>query len=123
VRVESDGWSYVLEQLRRGAPPVEEVRALGDRIGELHATLASESMDPELAPEPIRRDDLRRWTQTLLAELDRTIEAARAAVPELDSRRTALAARIERLEQIEPSGVRIRQHGDLHLGQVLRSGG
>src|SRR5207249_1233392 len=43
--------------------------------------------------------------------------------PELAARRPALEARIRRLAAIEPSGVRIRQHGDLHLGQVLRSGG
>jgi trehalose synthase-fused probable maltokinase len=123
VRVESDGWSYVLDRLREGAPPVEDVRALGDRIGALHATLASETADRDFAPEPIRREDLRGWTQSLLAELDRTVEVARTAVPQIQARRAALAERIERLQQIEPSGVRIRQHGDLHLGQVLRSGG
>ena len=123
VPVESDGWSYVLERLRQAAPPVEEVRALGERIGALHATLASDEADRDFAPEPIRREDLRHWMQTLLAELDRTIEVARTAVPRMQSRRAALAARIERLGEIEPSGVRIRQHGDLHLGQVLRSAG
>jgi trehalose synthase-fused probable maltokinase len=123
VRVESDGWSYVLEQLRDDAPLVEEMRALGELIGALHATLASETADADFAPEPIGREDLRGWTQSLLGELDRTVEVARAAVPRMHERRAALAARIERLEQIEPSGVRIRQHGDLHLGQVLRSGG
>jgi len=33
------------------------------------------------------------------------------------------AARIERLAAAAPRGVRLRQHGDLHLGQVLRSDG
>ena len=123
VRVESDGWSYVLESLRRGDPPLREVRELGERIGELHAALAGDALDAAFAPEPVRREDLRRWTETLLAELDRTIEAARSALPELASRRDALSARIRRLEAAEPDGVRIRQHGDLHLGQVLRSDG
>src|SRR5207253_1131688 len=30
---------------------------------------------------------------------------------------------IERLATAHPAGLRLRQHGDLHLGQVLRSGG
>jgi maltokinase len=44
-------------------------------------------------------------------------------VPELPSRSAALRARIERLAEATPSGVKLRQHGDLHLGQVLRSEG
>jgi len=123
VQVESDGWSYVLEALRRGEPPVAEIRELGERIGELHAALASDPGDAAFAPEPIRREDLERWTETLLRELDRTVAAARTAVPELASRREALSARVRRLAGAQPDGLRIRQHGDLHLGQVLRAGG
>ena len=123
VRVETDGWSYVLDALRRGEPPLSEVRELGARIGELHAALASDEADARFAPEPIRREDLRRWTETLLGELKRTVRVGRSAVPELAGRQQALAARIHRLGGVRPGGVRIRQHGDLHLGQVLRSGG
>ena len=123
VRVETDGWSYVLDALRRGEPPLSEVRELGARIGELHAALASDEADARFAPEPIRREDLRRWTETLLGELERTVRVGRSAVPELAGRQQALAARIHRLGGVRPGGVRIRQHGDLHLGQVLRSGG
>jgi len=123
VQVETDGWSYVLDALRRGEPPLSEVRELGARIGELHAALASDEADARFAPEPIRREDLRRWTETLLGELERTVRVGRSAVPELAGRQQALAARIHRLGGVRPGGVRIRQHGDLHLGQVLRSGG
>src|SRR5438105_6589312 len=80
VRVETDGWSYVLDALRRGEPPLSEVRELGARIGELHAALASDEADARFAPEPIRREDLRRWTETLLGELKRTVRLARSAV-------------------------------------------
>src|SRR2546421_185814 len=123
VRVETDGWSYVLDALRRGEPPLSDVRELGARIGELHAALASDEADARFAPEPIRREDLRRWTETLLGELERTVRVGRSAVPELAGRQQALAARIHRLGGVRPGGVRIRQHGDLHLGQVLRSEG
>ena len=123
VRVEADGWSHTLEALRRGELPLREVRELGERVGELHAALASDPRDPAFAPEPIRPEDLSRWAEALLQELDSTVEAARSAVPELEPRKEALAARIRRLGASAPGGVRIRQHGDLHLGQVLRSGG
>ena len=123
VKVESDGWTHVLDALRRGETPAADVRELGERIGELHAALASDPGDAAFAPEPIRREDLERWTDTLLRELDRTVEAARTAVPELASRREALSARVRRLAGAQPDGLRIRQHGDLHLGQVLRAGG
>ncbi len=127
VRVDSDGWSYVLDSLKQGAASsgslLKECNELGARVGELHAVLASDSSDPAFAPEPIRAEDLERWTAAILADLDKTCAAAAAAVPGLASRKPALQARIERLLALSPSGVRIRQHGDLHLGQVLRSDG
>jgi maltokinase len=126
VRVESDGWSYVLESfVKEPAPSAQllaEIGELGARVGELHAALAAPD-DPAFAPEPIRREDLQRWSTSLLAELERTIHVAASAVPGLKGRKGALRARIERLATAVPSGVRIRQHGDLHLGQVLRAGG
>jgi trehalose synthase-fused probable maltokinase len=126
VRVESDGWSYVLDAFVRDPAPrpalLAEIRDLGARVGELHAALADPG-DPAFAPEPIRKEDLRRWTDGLLAELEGTVRVAARAVPELPSRSAALRARIERLADAVPCGVRLRQHGDLHLGQVLRSEG
>jgi len=126
VRVDTDGWSYVLEAfLKEAVPPpalLAEIRDLGARVGELHMALAAPD-DPAFAPEPIRREDLDRWTKGLLAELERTLQVAAPAVPGLRAREEELRARIERLPAGVPSGVRLRQHGDLHLGQVLRSEG
>ena len=121
VKVESDGWSYVLEHLSRKAL-LDEVRDLGACVGELHMALADPE-DPAFAPEPIGRDDLQRWTRTLLDELETTMRVAGEVVPGLPARRAPLRARIEKLASAEPSGVKLRQHGDLHLGQVLRSEG
>jgi trehalose synthase-fused probable maltokinase len=121
VKVESDGWSYVLGRL--GSPALlDEVRELGARVGELHVALADPE-DPAFAPEPIRREDLQRWTTALMRELEATLRVAGDLVPGLAKRRAALEGRIARLAQAAPSGVKLRQHGDLHLGQVLRSEG
>jgi maltokinase len=129
VKVESDGWSYVLDAFRREPRPshklLAELRDLGRRVGEMHVALSADPGDAAFAPEPLRRDDLQRWTDTLLRELDRTIDVARAALPGLAEKRPLLEQRIRKLASLEPAraGVKIRQHGDLHLGQVLRSDG
>ncbi|HEY2030670.1 MAG TPA: phosphotransferase [Myxococcales bacterium] len=123
VHVDGDGWSYVLSALKGDAQKLlGEVRELGARVGELHVALADPS-DPAFAPEPIGEADLRRWTATLARELERTLRVASAAVPELSRRREGLESHIARLARTPPAGVRLRQHGDLHLGQVLRSDG
>ena len=126
VRVESDGWSYVLDAFVKERSPspglLGEIRELGARVGELHMALASPD-DPAFVPEPIRKEDLARWTAALLADLERTVRVASAAVPALAARAPGLRARIGKVASAVPSGVRLRQHGDLHLGQVLRSGG
>jgi trehalose synthase-fused probable maltokinase len=126
VRVDTDGWSYVVDAFMKDAVPpaalLDEIRELGARVGELHSALAAPD-DPAFAPEPIRREDLERWSRALLSELDQTVRIAGSAVPDLQSRSDAVRSRIERLAAAAPSGLRLRQHGDLHLGQVLRSGG
>jgi predicted trehalose synthase len=123
VRVESDGWSYLLSAFRKGTLPLGEIRELGARVGEMHAALASDTADPAFAPEPIDRNDVVRWSETLLRELEETVRVARGAVPEIAERKPVLEKRIRSFAATEPEGVRIRQHGDLHLGQVLRSEG
>ena len=126
VRVETDGWAYVVDAFTKDSVPpaalLGEIRELGARVGDLHSALAAPD-EPAFAPEPIRREDLQRWTRGLLSELERTVRVAGSLVPDLQARNDALRARIERLAAANPSGLRLRQHGDLHLGQVLRSGG
>ena len=126
VQVESDGWAWMLEQLREPSPSQEalsEVRKLGERLGELHAVLASDPDDPAFAPEAIGSEDLQRWASSITGELGTTINAATRKLPDLALRRDALVERIQRLAVAPPSGMKIRIHGDLHLGQTLRTGG
>ena len=126
VKVDSDGWSWLLAELRKDLTPrpelLREIEELGVRVGELHVALAAGD-DKAFTPEPIAAADLQRWTASLQADLDKTVAVASEAVQGLRAVVPALKTRIGRLASLPPSGVRIRQHGDLHLGQVLRSHG
>ncbi len=127
VNVESDGWAWVLDQLRSSPTPsaelLAEARRLGERIGELHNVLASDPDDPAFAAEPVLAEDVQRWSSSMIGELGVTVAAASEKVPELAGRREALVERISRIARVEGVGMKIRIHGDLHLGQTLRSGG
>lgn len=127
IPAESDAWKYTLGVFRDRPrlPPafLEEVKKLGAVLGQLHLVLASEPNDPAFAPEPIQKEDLQRWSSSIIGEIGVTVAAAARAIPELADRREALVERARKLAKISPSGKKIRGHGDLHLGQVLRSRG
>jgi maltokinase len=127
VKVDNDGWAWLLEELRRQPEPsaglLAQIRTLGEQLGHLHTVLASDTEDPAFAPEPVGIEDLQRWSSSIIGELGVTIAAAMDKVPELAERRDEFVERIGKLAHAEPSGMKIRLHGDLHLGQTLRSGG
>lgn len=121
----ADGWSYMVRAYREAGAhlPAEllgEIRDLGQRVGELHLALASDPDDPAFAPEPIQLEDLQRWSATLAGEIGVTLAEASRLFPDLFERRGEVVHRARRLAQLQPSGKKIRIHGDLHLGQVLR---
>ncbi|HSP78567.1 MAG TPA: phosphotransferase [Myxococcaceae bacterium] len=122
-----DGWRYTLEHFRRppplGSDLLGELRELGQRLGELHRALTSSSEDPVFAPEPVQTEDLQRWSASHVGELGVTLAEASRQFPELESRRELLMEQAKRLANVPPSGQKIRIHGDLHLGQVLRAEG
>jgi maltose alpha-D-glucosyltransferase/alpha-amylase len=104
---------------------------LGRRTAEMHRALA-DSETPAFAPEPFA-GEARQATHlemTVLAEqvLD-LLASKRSVIPDvlqppveavLDSR-LALLERLDAVRGEEPAGMRIRIHGDYHLGQVLRT--
>jgi maltose alpha-D-glucosyltransferase/alpha-amylase len=104
---------------------------LGRRTAEMHTTLASAN-EAALAPEPINRAGLDALASTMRTHADGAIDGlahARAGLredlrplaDEVLAMRAALAARFDRLRVLDGAGVRIRVHGDYHLGQVLRT--
>lgn len=153
---QGDGWHYTLANLRtlleraaadRGSAGVAPerlrdwlggyfaaLRRLGSITGQLHQALASNTTDPDFAPEPIVPADLAQWAAAIEADLTIRLSELRHAVPTLDetaqqlagevaSREGSLRARIAALASLADAGLtKTRYHGDYHLGQVLWTG-
>jgi len=104
---------------------------LGRRTAELHAILA-DSTSPAFAPEPLDAatlgtlaDQMRDHARASLGVLDERLstlnEATRAHAEAVVSKRAALESRFDEIRSLDRAGLRIRVHGDYHLGQVLRT--
>jgi maltose alpha-D-glucosyltransferase / alpha-amylase len=127
---------------RLATPPVHVAEAitsylalaevLGRRTGELHLHLGSAgAVDPAFVPEPLTPFDIKAMADGMRRHADEQLRTLESALPRLDDRRRELAREVltyrhdlvqqfEYLEQLRAGGaVRIRCHGDYHLGQVL----
>ncbi len=110
-------------------PYAEHARVLGTRVGAMHRTLASRTADPAFAPEPFdaaARVTASRRARANLSRVVRKLRDTSTDVAALAKRATsceeALDGRLESFASLADSGVLMRVHGDLHLGQVLFTG-
>jgi len=111
---------------------IDVARFLGNRTAELHLALSSEEEDSAFTPEPFL-PQLRSTYQSMRNLAGRTLRLLRdrlLTLPE-DTRKQAtllsehqgrLDACFDAMLKRPSSIVRIRTHGDLHLGQVLYTG-
>jgi maltose alpha-D-glucosyltransferase/alpha-amylase len=112
---------------------LEFVRLLGRRTAELHLALAANAEDPAFAPEPYTDFYRHGLYHGMLARLGRTSELLRSRIKSLPEdvrpdvqglleRQAAVRAKFQYLRNNRIAAMRIRVHGDLHLGQVLYTG-
>jgi maltose alpha-D-glucosyltransferase/alpha-amylase len=89
---------------------------LGERIGELHAALATPTDEGAFRSEAVTADDTGTWKSSAERFLERALDLTEQD-GRLRERRSEIAAVIERISAT--GGQKTRIHGDLHLGQVL----
>jgi maltose alpha-D-glucosyltransferase / alpha-amylase len=108
---------------------------LGRRTAEMHLALATPSDNPAFTPEPFTADALAAEVTRIRTQIALSLDALKRAFHTLPdelasdsaalilSRRTQLVARAHAVAEAPPenAGLRIRIHGDYHLGQLLRA--
>jgi maltose alpha-D-glucosyltransferase/alpha-amylase len=148
IENQGDAWSvtsayldrYVEEERLLPTEPTDEtdeqtaylarIRQAGVRIAEMQHALASRDDIPDFAPEPITADDISEWSTQFLDRAERVLDdlARRRshfreedghAVDGLLEQRRSLTSRVRELLPSRIGGMKIRHHGDFHLGQML----
>ena len=115
VQGAADGWELALRELAKGEDFSGEARALGRATAEVHTALAR-----ALPTMTMGRGQL----ELLVDGMTERLEAAAQAVPALRPYAPGLHTAFEALADLAGEGetwTAQRIHGDLHLGQCLRS--
>lgn len=103
---------------------------LGQRLGEMHRVLAQSTDNPDFAPQPTSAKEAQAIGKDVAAQVENALRllkqnqdqlnpADQAMVARLLEHRKTVLAHVQELAGKAAGGLRIRVHGDLHLGQVL----
>jgi maltose alpha-D-glucosyltransferase/alpha-amylase len=126
---QGDGWSYTLDYLQRyletqrGTPEANHaaylllIQTLATRTAELHRALGTPSKDAAFTPEPLTGTDVEALRTRVRQEALQTLELMKDA--RLMERRDEILALIDACAAPRQRALKIRHHGDYHLGQVL----
>jgi maltokinase len=124
LKTASDGWELALASLRNlyadgslsaeeaGGDFAAEAHRLGVAVAEMHESLA--------AAFPMETWDKERLGE-LADAMSRRLDEALTVVPELEGLASGLHAHFDAVRHLEKAVVAQRVHGDLHLGQTLRT--
>ncbi|MEU9312957.1 phosphotransferase [Streptomyces sp. NPDC048256] len=115
VQGAADGWELALRELAKGEDFAAEARALGRATAEVHGALAR-----ALPTATLGQAQIRPMVDGMTGRLDAAAQAVPALRPYAPALRTAFTA----LADLAAEGhtwTAQRVHGDLHLGQCLRS--
>ncbi|MFE7209223.1 maltokinase [Streptomyces sp. NPDC001698] len=115
VQGASDGWELALRELAKGEDFSTEARALGRATAEVHTALARALPTVTLGHIQL---------EILVNGMTERLESAAQAVPALGPYVSGLRSAFEALADLTAEGhtwTAQRIHGDLHLGQCLRS--
>jgi len=115
VQGASDGWDLALRALAKGEDFSGEARALGRATAEVHTALAR-----ALPTVTLGRGQLELLTDAMTERLEAAVQAVPALLQYAPGLRSAFAALAD-LAGEGPTWTAQRIHGDLHLGQCLRS--
>jgi maltose alpha-D-glucosyltransferase/alpha-amylase len=103
---------------------------LGQRLGEMHVVLSAPTDNPDFKTEVTSVKDSQASAKSVSAQVERALDlleqhrdtlepADQQLVSELLGRRKPLLAQVQALAKQSVGGLRMRVHGDLHLGQML----
>ncbi|MBV9083493.1 MAG: putative maltokinase [Acidobacteriaceae bacterium] len=112
---------------------IESARLLGRRTAQMHAALSDAQGEADFVPEPFSPDYRDVLYGEMMKEADRTFRLLRDKRDTLPAEAAEDASRLlpseadirQRFSTLRDSRItamRIRQHGDYHLGQVLYTG-
>jgi maltose alpha-D-glucosyltransferase/alpha-amylase len=112
---------------------LETAQLLGQRTGEMHVALAQDPDSPNFAPEPFTDFYRQSIYQSMLGQATHTLQLLRQRLrylpdteqeeaQQLLSRQTEIRRRFQGLRDRRITAMRLRCHGDYHLGQVLYTG-
>ena len=122
------------EALMHARLSLEAASLLGRRTAEMHLALAGPTDDPAFRAEAFTAEDLALDATRIETQLASALDAIKLKIASFDdgtagraglllSRRMSLFARAQAITRLSAAGLRIRIHGDFHLGQTLRTGG